>query len=402
QRKEAPRHFDIATLAIAEATSTSNSQDERLMHECLALAEERLGLTSPNPAVGCVIVRGNRIVGRGATAIGGRPHAETQALSEAEGLARGATAYVSFEPCAHQGQTPPCARALVEAGVARVVVGCLDPYPPVRGRGVSILKAAGIATVVGVLEQECRRLNEGFISRVTRGRPFVTLKLAMSLDGRIAAADGDSRWISSESSRRLVHRWRREADVVMVGAGTVIADNPRLTCRIEGGRDPIRVVVDQRLRSPVGARIFHQKSRAPTIIATAEAKAALVKRRYGKRVEAIAVPATGDEIALGEVMRELGRRGYGKVLVEGGAHLAGSALRARVVDRVAFFIAPRIIGCGLPSVEGILARTVRAAIRLENLNARLVGDDWLLEADVTRKNTLKRGAHAKLSPSAMR
>src|SRR5262249_51811226 len=161
--------------------------------------------------------------------------------------------------------TPPCARALADAGVTRVVIGCLDPYPPVRGRGVAILNGAGIATTVGVLESECRGLNEGFITRVTRGRPFVILKLAMSLDGRIAAATGDSRWISSEQSRHLVHRGRREADVVMVGAPTVIADNPRLTCRIQDGRDPVRVIIDQRLRSPVGAKIFRQRSQAPTI-----------------------------------------------------------------------------------------------------------------------------------------
>ncbi|MBV8362383.1 MAG: bifunctional diaminohydroxyphosphoribosylaminopyrimidine deaminase/5-amino-6-(5-phosphoribosylamino)uracil reductase RibD, partial [Deltaproteobacteria bacterium] len=303
-------------------------EDERLMRECLVLAQSKLGLTSPNPAVGCVIVREGKVVGRGATAPGGRPHAEPLAIAEAGELARGASAYVSFEPCAHQGQTSPCARALVEAGVTRVVIGCLDPYPPVRGRGVAILNNAGIATTVGVLESECRRMNEGFIARVTRGRPFVILKLAMSLDGRIAAATGDSRWISSQESRRLVHRWRREADVVMVGAATVIADNPRLTCRIEGGRDPVRVIIDQRLRSPANARIFRQRSQAPTILVTSAMKAASVKRRYGARVEAIVGEMNGQGIALPEVMREFGRRGWSKVLIEGGAKLAGAALRA--------------------------------------------------------------------------
>jgi diaminohydroxyphosphoribosylaminopyrimidine deaminase / 5-amino-6-(5-phosphoribosylamino)uracil reductase len=354
------------------------------MRECLALAQSKLGLTSPNPAVGCVIVREGKLVGRGATAPGGRPHAEPQAIAEAGELARGASAYVSFEPCAHQGQTPPCARALAEAGVVRVVIGCLDPYPPVRGRGVAILKRAGIATTVGVLENECRRMNEGFIARVTRGRPFVILKLAMSLDGRIAAAFGDSRWISSEDSRRLVHRWRREADVVMVGAATVIADNPRLTCRIEGGRDPVRVIIDQRLRSPANARIFRERSKAPTILVTSATKAATVERRYGARVEAIGASVDSNGIGLVEVMRELGRRGWSKVLIEGGARLAGTALRARIVDRVAFFVAPLIIGCGLPSVEGLLARSVRAAIKLKNFNAQRIGSDWLLEGDVVQ------------------
>src|ERR1700737_1555966 len=205
------------------------------MRRALALARPMLGLTSPNPAVGCVIVRGGRIVGQGATAAGGRPHAESVAIARAGVKTRGATAYVSFEPCAHQGRTAPCARALVEAGIRRVIVGCLDPYPPVRGRGLAILRVAGIEVSCGLLEEEWRRLNEGFITRVTRGRPFATLKLALSLDGRIAAGSGDSRWISSPASRELVHRWRRAADAVMVGAGTVLADHPRLTCPISGG-----------------------------------------------------------------------------------------------------------------------------------------------------------------------
>lgn len=371
---------------MAGAQISLLADDERWMRECLALAGSRLGLTSPNPAVGCVLVRDGKVVGRGATARGGRPHAEPQAIAEAGELARGAAAYISFEPCAHYGQTPPCARALAEARIGRAIIGCLDPYPPVRGRGMAILKRAGVATTVGVLEDECRRMNEGFIARVTRGRPFVILKLAMSLDGRIAAPSGDSRWISSEESRRLVHRWRAEVDAVMVGAATVIADDPRLTCRIKGGRDPARVIIDQRLRSPAGARIFHQRSSAPTILVTSPTKAAMVKRRYGARVEALSALGDKQGVALVEVMREFGRRGWSKVLIEGGAKLAGAALRATIVDRVAFFVAPVIIGCGLPAVEGLLAQRVREAIKLTNLSAQRIGSDWLLEAAVMRRN----------------
>jgi diaminohydroxyphosphoribosylaminopyrimidine deaminase/5-amino-6-(5-phosphoribosylamino)uracil reductase len=373
--------------------SAELEEDERLMRECLALAQARLGLTSPNPAVGCLLVRDGKVIGRGATAPGGRPHAEPQALSEAGALARGATAYVSFEPCAHRGQTPPCARALAEAGIARAVIGCLDPYPPVRGRGVAMLKSAGIVTTIGVLENECRRLNEGFIARVTRGRPFVILKLAMSLDGRIAAASGDSRWISSEESRGLVHRWRREADVVMVGASTVITDNPRLTCRSEDARDPVRAVVDQRLRTPVDARIFRQRSAAPTLMVTAKSNAASVKRRYGPGVEVIGVSAARQGLALDQVMGEFARRGWSKVLIEGGAKLAGAALKARLVDRVAIFIAPRILGCGLPSIEGLLARRMRDAIKLGNLSAQRVGPDWLLQAEVIHPGSPRKRRH---------
>jgi diaminohydroxyphosphoribosylaminopyrimidine deaminase/5-amino-6-(5-phosphoribosylamino)uracil reductase len=368
----------------------ASSDDLRFMRRALALARPMLGLTSPNPAVGCVIVRGGRIVGQGATAAGGRPHAETVALARAGAKARGATAYVSFEPCAHQGRTAPCARALVEAGVRRVVIGCVDPYPPVRGRGVAILRAAGIEVSCGVLEDECRRLNEGFITRVTRGRPFATLKLALSLDGRIAAASGDSRWISSPASRELVHRWRRTADAVMVGAGTVLADNPRLTCRISGGRDPVRVVIDARLRCPPHARVFVQRSAAPAVLVTIPANAARARRRYGGAcVEVIGSKARGAEIDLRLLMRELGRRGWSNVLIEGGAHLAGSALGAGVVDRVAFFVAPIVIGAGTPAVEGLDFERVRDAIALDDLSVRRLGADLLLEAEIAPRRRVQ-------------
>jgi diaminohydroxyphosphoribosylaminopyrimidine deaminase/5-amino-6-(5-phosphoribosylamino)uracil reductase len=342
-----------------------------------------LGLTTPNPAVGCVIVRGDEVVGAGTTARGGRPHAETQALALAGDRARGATAYVSLEPCAHQGETPPCARALIEAGVSRVVAGCLDPYPAVRGRGLAMLKRARIAVTVGVLEEECRRLNEGFITRVTLGRPFVMLKLAQSMDGRIASASGDSRWISSEESRQLVHRWRREADAVMVGAGTVIADNPRLTCRIDGGRDPVRVIVDKRLRCSPKATVFRQRSNASTILVTISGNVSRARRRYaGERVEVLAAAGGASEISLAKLMQQFGQRGWARVMIEGGAHLAAAALAAGVVDRVAFFIAPRILGGGLPAVEGLRAGSMREAIAVHNLVARPVGADWLIEADL--------------------
>ncbi len=360
------------------------------MRRALALARRMLGRTSPNPAVGCVIVRGGRIVGQGATAAGGRPHAEAVALARAGAKARGATAYVSFEPCAHQGRTAPCARTLIEAGVRRVAIGCIDPYPPVRGRGVAILRAAGIEVVAGVLEDECRRLNQGFISRVTRGRPLATLKLALSLDGRIAAASGDSQWISSPASRALVHRWRNEADAVMVGAGTVLADNPRLTCRIAGGRDPVRVVIDGRLRCSPRARVFVERSTAPALLVTTAANVARARRRYdGARVEVIGCPARGgergDQIDLRALMRELARRGWCNVLIEGGAHLAGSALDAGIVDRVAFFVAPIVIGAGTPAVEGLGFARVRDAIALGALSVRRLGGDLLMEADIASR-----------------
>ena len=357
------------------------------MRAALALAAPMLGRTSPNPAVGCVIVDGDRIVGRGATAESGRPHAETQALAQVGKGARRATVYVTFEPCAHHGQTPPCARALIEAGVRRVVIGCGDPYPLVRGRGIAMLRRAGIQTTLGVLEDECIRLNEGFITRVKLGRPFVILKLAMTLDGRIATSNGDSRWISSAESRGLVHRWRRECDAVMIGAGTVIADNPRLTCRIEGGRDPARIIVDPRLRVDPGARIFHQRSKAPTLVVTRAADTARAARRFGNKIEIIAAPHTDQGLDLAALMRGFADRGWSKILLEGGAHLAGTALRAGVVDRIAFFVSPKILGGGLSAIEGLAPATMRDALQLTALSARPVGVDWLLEgAPISRRD----------------
>lgn len=374
---------------IADAASgAERSRDRRFMAIALGLARSQLGLTSPNPCVGCVLVRAGKIIGRGATAAGGRPHAEAVALAQAGARARGATAYVSLEPCAHQGKTPPCARALVQAGVVRVVIGCLDRYPAVHGRGAAILRRARIEVTVGVREDECTALSEGFFARVARGRPFGLLKLAMSLDGRIAAASGDSKWISSKDSRALVHRWRRECDAVVVGAGTVIADNPRLTCRIEGGRDPIRVIVDARLRISPGALALTEPSAAGAIIVTTRANLARARRRYGgPRVEIIAIASKGSGIDLASMAREFGRRGWNKILFEGGAHLAGAALAAGVIDRAAFFVAPKIVGAGLGAIEGLATARISDAITLEDLSVQQVGADLLIEG---RPRTRKR------------
>jgi diaminohydroxyphosphoribosylaminopyrimidine deaminase / 5-amino-6-(5-phosphoribosylamino)uracil reductase len=363
--------------------SGSDEKDRRFMREALALAEHMLGLTSPNPTVGCVIVRGGKVVGRGVTSAGGRPHGETNALLQAGSRARRATAYVSLEPCAHHGQTPPCAEALVAAKVERVVIACGDPDPRVKGRGVAILKKAGIAVTTDVLRDEAERINEGFFTRIRLGRPLVLLKLAISLDGRIAAESGDSQWISSEESRAIVHRWRRECDAVMVGAGTVVADNPRLTCRAEGGRDPVRVIVDPNLRTAATSKVYRQRSTAKAIVVTSHANLAAAQKKYAsQRVEVIAIADRSGEIALDRLMFEFGARGWSRVLLEGGARLAGSALKAGIVDRVAFFVAPKIVGAGLSAVDGMHLQKIRDAVQLSELTARPVGVDWLLEGKI--------------------
>jgi len=375
-------------LSVERATAGAEAgrTDDVFMRAALKLAARQIGRTSPNPAVGCVIVKDGKTIARAATADGGRPHAETQALAKAGAKTsvtiRGGTAYVTFEPCAHFGQTPPCAQSLIDAGIKRVVVGCLDPYPAVRGRGVAMLKRAGIEVTLGVEEAACRKLNEGFITRVTKHRPFVLLKLATTLDGRIATVKGDSKWISSPASRELVHKWRSKSDVVMVGARTIIADNPRLTCRIKGGRDPVRAVFDPHLETPPQSKVYCQRCPAMTVLITQPGNEAKARRVHSSnKVEVIAAAGSGAGM-IQHAMRALAKKGWSTVMLEGGAHLAALALDAGVVDRVAFFIAPKILGSGLSAVEGLQIPTMRRTLKLKALSAMPVGDDLLIQAEV--------------------
>ncbi len=332
--------------------------DAREMRGALALAKRGLGLVWPNPAVGCVLVRDGGVVGRGWTQPGGRPHAETEALKRAGDLARGASAYVTLEPCDHEGETGPCSRALIEAGIARAVVAIEDPDQRVAGRGVARLRDAGIELKTGVCRAEAAALNRGFFLRVAEGRPLITLKLATSLDGRIATASGDSKWITGDQARAKAHCLRASHDAVLVGSATALADDPALTCRLPGMEawSPVRVIADGRLRLPISAEVVLTAHDVPTWVVTGrDGDSARIGALAAAGVQVIEVDA--DASGRPEVRAMAGAladRGLTRVLLEGGGELAAAFLRAGLIDRIAWFHAPRIIGAeGLPAVAGL-------------------------------------------------
>jgi diaminohydroxyphosphoribosylaminopyrimidine deaminase / 5-amino-6-(5-phosphoribosylamino)uracil reductase len=328
--------------------SPPDERDAHFMAVALRLAERGLGRTWPNPAVGCVVVRDDQIVGRGWTQPGGRPHAEVEALRRAGPQALGATAYISLEPCAHYGQTPPCTMALLHAGLRRAVIAAPDPDPRVDGRGIDQLRQAGVEVALGIRQDQATQLNAGFFLRVRAGRPLVTLKLATSLDGRIATRTGASRWVTGEAARRWGHRLRAMHDAVVIGSGTALADDPALTCRLPGLDDcsPVRVVLDGRLRLPPGSRLATTAREVPTWVVTrsgADPQRCAALERCG--VEVLAVPtAPGSSLAIAQALAALAARGLTRVLVEGGGTVAAALLRARLVDRLVWFQAPLVIG----------------------------------------------------------
>lgn len=360
--------------------------DARWMARALELARRGYGLTAPNPMVGAVLVRDGQVVGEGTHLRAGGPHAEVAALAAAGARARGATCYVTLEPCAHHGRTPPCADALVAAGVARVVAAVEDPHPQVRGRGFARLRAAGVAVEVGCGEAEARALNRAFFCAVTRGRPHVTLKGAMTLDGKIAAWDGTSRWITGEPARQEAHRLRFGADAVVVGVETVLRDDPALTVRWREGppKEPWRVVLDSRLRTPPGARLFSSGDPGRVVVAGVVPlpdgpRSALAAR--GATV--LGLPADRGRVDLHALLAALRERDVLGVLVEGGSEVAWSFLEAGLVDRVALFIAPRLLGGrSAPGPVGGPGRSLKDAVGLVNVTWRQVGEDMLVEGDV--------------------
>lgn len=358
------------------------SDDAHFMRAALNLARRGLGTVWPNPAVGCVLVMDGEVVGRGWTQPGGRPHGETEALARAGAQAQGATAYISLEPCAHHGKTPPCADALIAAGIKRAVVAIEDPDPRVSGRGLERMRTAGVAVETGLGAKEAIEVNAGFLKRIGVGRPLVTLKLAATLDGRIATSSGESQWITGEAARQRAHLMRATHDAVMVGVGTVIADNPQLTCRLPGleTRSPVRIVIDGSLRTPLTSRLVAEAKKTPTWIVHrhgADAVRCQTLRDCG--VELIEVPVSGSvEIDLTVAFAELGRRGLTRVLVEGGAKLAGELLEEGLVDRLAWFHAPTLIGGdGLPAIEAFGINALATAPNFKRQSIETIGDDVL-------------------------
>ena len=356
------------------------------MRHALRLAERALGTTAPNPAVGCVIVSAEGlIVGRGVTAKGGRPHAEPQALAEAGEAARGATAYVTLEPCAHQGETPPCASALIVAGVGRVVVAVEDPDPRVCGKGLAMLRAASVTVATGLCAKDAAALNAGFFLRVREGRPLVTLKIAQSLDGKTAAATGESRWITGPEARRFGHLLRARHDAILIGSGTALADDPELTCRLPGleDRSPLRVVLDSRLKLTSWSKLAQTAGQVPTLVYTTAKDGSGALAACGIEIVKTARDARGrPDIAA--VLTDLGRRGITRLLVEGGGTVRASFLDRDLADRLEIFTAPFVLGAaGRNGVDSLAALTLDEAARFIPAGRRTLGAD-LLESLVRR------------------
>ncbi len=364
-------------------------RDKKYMLLALRLAGKAKGRTSPNPMVGAVVVKNGRVIATGYHKKAGEPHAEAIALRKAGRAAKGATLYVTLEPCSHTNKrTPPCTPLVVSSGIKRVVVAMIDPNPQVSGNGVRTLRKIGIEVVAGVLEAEAKKLNEAFIKHITTGMPFVTLKIAQTLDGKIATATGESQWITSKEARQESHRLRNSHDAVLVGINTVLNDDPSLTARIPGGRDPIRIIVDSKLRTPTSAKIITQKSVAKTYIA------ALPTASRDKLVglldagaEIVLAREKSGKVDLKHLMKMLGSYGVTSVLIEGGAEVNASALKTGIVDKVVMFIAPLLM-TGVDSLCAVGGRSpvkLKHAIKLNQVSLRKTGQDLMLEGYILHK-----------------
>lgn len=360
--------------------ASATPEDRQHMTAALTLARRGLGRVAPNPAVGCVLVKAGRVLARGWTQPGGRPHAETEALERAGEAARGATAYVSLEPCAHHGETPPCCEALIAAGITRCVVAMEDPDPRVSGRGIAAMRDAGIAVEVGLLDLEAAEINAGFLLRVLEGRPLVTFKVGSTLDGRIATHSGQSQWITGSTARARSHLLRATNDAVLVGSGTGLIDNPRLDVRLSGleERAPVRVVLDSRLRLPLTHDLVVRAASLPTILITLEGNDPLRLRAYEDQGVTVLPVAAGEQgrIDLNAALTALGERGITRVLLEGGSHIAAGFLQAGLIDRIIWFRSGRLIGGdGIPAIAGFGIDQLEQAPTYERVSIDRVAED---------------------------
>ena len=351
-----------------------SAEDHAFMAEALRLAEQGLYTTDPNPRVGCVLVKGGRIIARGFHCKAGAAHAEVNAVQAAGEQARGADVYVSLEPCAHFGRTPPCVDALIGAGVARVIAAMQDPNPQVAGRGFEKLRVAGIPTATGLLEAQARALNPGFISRMTRGRPWVRSKLAVSLDGRTALASGESKWITGEAARQDVQHWRARSSAILTGIGTVLSDDPSLSVRLEGNwRQPLRVIADSRLRTPGTAKLF--KTPGQVHLATLESHEARHRSVTSAGATLMLLPATDGRIDLAALLGRLAELECNEVLVEAGATLNGALLRANLVDELLIYMAPQLLGDTARGMFSLPIGSMAQRLELQLTDVRMVGRD---------------------------
>ncbi|MBI3600095.1 MAG: bifunctional diaminohydroxyphosphoribosylaminopyrimidine deaminase/5-amino-6-(5-phosphoribosylamino)uracil reductase RibD [Nitrospinae bacterium] len=368
--------------------------NEKYMKRAIELALMAKGRTSPNPMVGAVIIKGGKIVGEGYHKKAGTPHAEINALDAASKSAKDGIMYINLEPCCHQGRTPPCTKSLIKSGLKKIVVGMIDPNPLVSGKGIKELKDAGIQVSVGLLEKECRKINEVYIKYITTGTPFVLLKVAMSLDGKIATHTKDSKWITGKPSRDRVHQLRDEVDAVMVGIGTVLQDDPNLTVSLKKKKvnDPIRIIVDSSLRIPLDANVFKSPHNPPfrkggrggirVIIAAAKrADDKKVSALKEKGVDVLIIEGNEERVNLLKLMEDLGKREITSIMIEGGSELNSSAIEAGIVDKVIFFIAPRIIGGkdGISSVGGRGIVKLEDSLNIRDVNVDRIGSDIVVE-----------------------
>ncbi|MDD5557688.1 MAG: bifunctional diaminohydroxyphosphoribosylaminopyrimidine deaminase/5-amino-6-(5-phosphoribosylamino)uracil reductase RibD [bacterium] len=379
----------------AEGNGRWTARDERCMRAALRLARRGLGRTSPNPAVGALVVRGGAVVGRGWHERAGGPHAEIIALRGAGDRARGATMYVTLEPCCTWGKTPPCTAAIIRAGVRRVVAAAIDPNPRHRGRGIAALRRGGVRVDVGLMGGEATVLNGAFRKFITTGFPFTTVKVAMSLDGKIAAPGGDSRWITGPAARRIAHLLRLRHDAVLVGRGTAERDDPLLTARPPGraAREPWRIILDSGARIPLRLRVLSPPLAGRTLVAVADrAPRARVARLEAVGARVIRCPSRGGKVSLRALWRRLGRMGIVSLLVEGGGEAIASVLERGLADRMVVFVAPLVIGgrSAPTPVGGRGAPLIARALRLAPLDARRVGGDLMIETGVTGRLRARR------------